>query len=169
MRYERFEDLPVWVAAIELGVGVYSLTGSGCLKEHDGLRDQLERAVISISNNIAEGYERGTHDEVLTFLYYAKGSAGELRSMLAFMGKCPEWERSWGQVDQLRLQSLDVGRQLGGWLESLKNSSSPGPRYQNSQTYRAKDAVKRRDAYLDYLRRVQSEAAQRTPDPPPEE
>jgi len=48
------------------------------------LRDQLRRAALSVSNNIAEGFERGTTAELLSFLYIARGSAGEVRSMLLF-------------------------------------------------------------------------------------
>ena len=82
MKYKRFEDLPAWQAAVELGVRTFAMTGTGCLQGYSGLRDQLERAAVSVSNNIAEGFERGTHQELLTFLYYAKGSLAEVRSML---------------------------------------------------------------------------------------
>jgi four helix bundle protein len=60
MKYTRFEDLPVWKAAIEFAVMVYALTAKPEFKNHYNLRDQLERASVSISNNIAEGFERGT-------------------------------------------------------------------------------------------------------------
>ena len=75
MGYRRFEELPVWNDALELAVRTSRLTATGSLEEFAGLRDQLERAVVSISNNVAEGFERGTNDELLTFLYIAKGSA----------------------------------------------------------------------------------------------
>jgi four helix bundle protein len=55
MKYERFEDLPVWKAAIELAGRVYSLTEGPLFKGRFSLRDQIERAAVSISNNIAEG------------------------------------------------------------------------------------------------------------------
>jgi len=51
MKYNRFEELPVWKSAINLAVSVYSLTTGDAFKGHHGLRDQLERAAVSISNN----------------------------------------------------------------------------------------------------------------------
>ena len=59
--------MPVWKDAIELAVRVFALTARPNFKGYGGLRDQIERAVVSISNNIAEGFERGTTPEMLTF------------------------------------------------------------------------------------------------------
>ena len=89
MRYNRFEDLPVWNSAIELAVQVYDLTEKLQFKRRHSLRNQLERAAVSVSNNIAEGFERGTNNELLSFLYIARGSAGEVRSMLCLMERLP--------------------------------------------------------------------------------
>src|SRR5947209_2407703 len=91
MAARRFDELPVWRAAIDLAVRIFDLGAEGAFRGHPGLRDQIERAVISISNNIAEGHERGTSEALLTFLYYARGSAGEVRSMLMFLGRAQEW------------------------------------------------------------------------------
>jgi four helix bundle protein len=88
MKYTRFEELPVWKAAIELAVQVYSLTDRPEFKSRYSLRDQIERAAVSVSNNIAEGFERGTTQELLTFLYIARGSCGEVRSMLSCLKPC---------------------------------------------------------------------------------
>jgi four helix bundle protein len=82
MQYRRFEDLPVWQEAAELARSLYELTALEPFRRHPGLRDQLERAALSVSNNIAEGFERGTTNELLAFLYIARGSAGEVRSMM---------------------------------------------------------------------------------------
>jgi four helix bundle protein len=61
----------------------------GVFKGRYSLRDQLERAALSVSNNIAEGFERGTTQELLTFIYISQGSAGEVRSMLCFLERQP--------------------------------------------------------------------------------
>lgn len=89
MKYERFEDLPVWKASTDLATQTYNLTVNPGLRRQRSLRDQLERAVVSVSNNIAEGFERGTTQELLTFLYIARGSAGEVRSMLCLIERIP--------------------------------------------------------------------------------
>jgi four helix bundle protein len=91
LRYNRFEELPVWQAAIKLGVETYTLTSDAAFRGRHSLRDQIERASVSVSNNVAEGFERGTNNELLTFLYIARGSAGEVRSMLCLLERLPQF------------------------------------------------------------------------------
>src|SRR5215510_15130770 len=100
MKYERFEDLPVWKDAIELAVQIYSLTEEESFKGQASLRDQLERAAVSVSNNIAEGFERGTTQELITFLYIARGSAGEVRSMLLLLTRMPMFSNLKSQISR---------------------------------------------------------------------
>jgi four helix bundle protein len=156
--HQRFEDLPVWKAAIALADRTFALTATGCLRGHAGLRDQLERAVVSISNNIAEGFERGTTEELIAFVYYARGSAGEVRSMLRLLERHAEWAVRRAEVAALIDLALDTSCQLGAWLESLKNSKSRGPKYQNDATRRATEAARRIDDFSAKLRRIQDEA-----------
>jgi four helix bundle protein len=73
MKYNRFEELPVWKAAVDLAVGVFKFTSSPIFRRYYSVRNQLERSSMSVSNNIAEGFERGTTPELLTFLYIAVG------------------------------------------------------------------------------------------------
>ncbi len=72
MKYDRFEDLPVWKTAIDLAENVYLLTQHPFYRQAGDLRDQMRRASLSVSNNIAEGFERGTTSELLSFLYIAR-------------------------------------------------------------------------------------------------
>src|ERR1700687_1359336 len=85
MKYERFEQLPVWQAGITLAERMFKLTAERAFNYQGDLRSQLQRAALSVSNNVAEGFERGTTQELLTFLYIARGSAGEVRSMLCLL------------------------------------------------------------------------------------
>ncbi len=91
MKYTRFEELPVWKSALQLAAHTYSLTAQPPFRGQYSLHDQLERAAVSVSNNIAEGFERGTTKELLTFLYIARGSAGEVRSMLCLLEILPNF------------------------------------------------------------------------------
>ncbi|HXM49861.1 MAG TPA: four helix bundle protein [Pyrinomonadaceae bacterium] len=102
MKYNRFEELPVWKAAIELAVGVFALTGKPTFKSYASLRNQLERAAVSISNNIAEGFERGTTPELLTFIYISRGSAGETRSMLCLLERLPNIDDLKFEISNLK-------------------------------------------------------------------
>jgi len=89
MKYKRFEDLPEWQDAIDLAVRVFALTSKAVFRPYPGVRDQIERASVSVSNNIAEGFERGTTQELLTFLYISRGSCGETRSVLCLCERLP--------------------------------------------------------------------------------
>src|SRR5207244_3214928 len=82
MTYQRFEDLPVWQEAARLYEQTEDLLENESFQASRGFRDQLDRAALSVSNNVAEGFERGTTNELLAFIYIARGSAGEVRSML---------------------------------------------------------------------------------------
>jgi four helix bundle protein len=85
MTYQRFEDLPVWQEAATLYEQAGDFLESAPPRMRSSFRDPLERAVLSVSNNIAEGFERGTTNELLQFIYIARGSAGEVRSMLCLL------------------------------------------------------------------------------------
>jgi four helix bundle protein len=101
MKYNRFEELPVWQAAIRLGVDVYALTANRLFLRQRSLRDQIERAAVSVSNNIAEGFERGTTQELLGFLYIARGSAGEVRWMLCLLERLPAFANLKSEISNL--------------------------------------------------------------------
>lgn len=72
MKYERFEDLPVWRAAADVAARMFDWSARSEFRNKGDLANQLQRAALSISNNIAEGFERGTTRELLVFLYYAR-------------------------------------------------------------------------------------------------
>lgn len=79
MKIEKFEDIIVWQESRVIVSDIYS-TFSSC--RDFGFRDQIQRAAVSIMNNIAEGFERKGDREFKRFLFIAKGSCGEVRSML---------------------------------------------------------------------------------------
>ena len=81
-KIECFEDLFIWQKAIEYAREIYQITEKKGLKNDFGLKEQMRRAAVSISTNIAEGFERRSRKEYLNFLNIAKGSAGEIRSLI---------------------------------------------------------------------------------------
>src|SRR3990167_3750717 len=78
---KAFEDLYIWQISRELVNLIYQFTSQKSFTDFS-LKDQIQRAAVSIISNIAEGFERGTKDEFLYFLYIAKGSCGEVRTQL---------------------------------------------------------------------------------------
>ena len=81
-RLKNFKELDVWIESCELAVEMYDVTNKGEFAKDFGLRDQIRRCSVSIPSNIAEGKERETVNELIRYLYIAKGSAGELSAQL---------------------------------------------------------------------------------------
>jgi len=77
-----FEDLIAWQKARELTREIYTVTKNGEFKKDFGLRDQIQRACVSIMSNIAEGFDRASRAEFHQFLVIAKGSCAEVKSQL---------------------------------------------------------------------------------------
>jgi len=82
MAITRFEDLKIWQVVRQFVKRTYQLTSKPKFKNDFGLKDQFQRASVSVMNNIAEGFERDGSKEFIRFLTYSKGSAGEVRSLL---------------------------------------------------------------------------------------
>ena len=147
MTYERFEDLPVWQRAAELYEQTSALLERADFRATRAFRDQLDRAALSVSNNIAEGFERGTTNELLAFLYIARGSAGEVRSMLVLLErqaakqKWPEDLKS--EISDLRSTAESCSRQIRGWADSLQNSDIQGQRHLNDRVRADRDQKQR--------------------------
>ena len=155
MKYERFEQLPVWRSAIDLSLSTYALTARVSFAGHAGLRDQIERAALSVSNNIAEGFERGTNNELLNFLYIARGSAGEVRSMLCLLEHLPAFINFKSEISNLKLLAESISRQLRGWADSVQNSNIKGQRYLIDKIRRAEQAERDREEIMERARRAQ--------------
>lgn len=132
--YQRFEDLPVWQTAAELYDRTDDFIEHAPPRLRHSFRDQLERAALSVSNNIAEGFERGTTNELLMFLYIARGSAGEVRSMLLVGSRRPYLSNFKSEISDLTKLAESCSRQLRAWADSLQNSEITGPRHLNEQT-----------------------------------
>src|SRR6185436_5587503 len=117
-KIENFVDLWVWQKGIALVKQIYLLTANGKLNRDFGMRDQLQRAAVSIPTNIAEGFERASRKEYLLFLNIAKGSAGEVRSLLRVALEI-------GYIDHATYESLkgaviELSRYLANQIKALR-------------------------------------------------
>lgn len=122
----------------------------------------MERAALSGSNNIAEGFERGSTNELLAFLYIARGSSGEVRSMLCLLERIPSFSPLKSEVCNLRSSCLSISRQLYGWIEQLKNSDISGQRHLNDKVRSRTTERQERDAFLDELDRIRQSSTKRS-------
>jgi len=163
MTYERFEDLPVLKAAIEFAGRMFRLTEGQAFKGRFSLRDQIERATVSISNNIAEGFEPGTTQELLTFLYIARGSTGEVRSMLCLLDTLPAFSNLKSEISNLKSTAEGISRRLRAWADSLRSSKIKGQRYLNEKTRQAEKTARERKEFLEKLRQIREQAKQSSP------
>ncbi len=121
---EKFEDLICWKKSRELAKGIYV-----ALKHSNdyGFRDQIQRAGVSVVSNIAEGFERGTKQEFINYLYIAKGSAGEVRAQLYIA-------LDIGYVNMetftyLNNLSGECSRLIQSFVEKVKMGSRTGTQY----------------------------------------
>jgi len=111
----RFEDLDVWKESMQLAVAVYSALR---LSRDFGLREQMQRAAVSIPSNVAEGYERESNKEFVQFLGYARGSSGELRTQLYLAAKLGEIDAT-GCKEMIE-KSRKVSAMLGKLIQVRK-------------------------------------------------
>jgi four helix bundle protein len=122
---ERFEDLRVWQEVRAIVSTVYRLTAQFPSEERYGLSSQLRRAAVSTMSNIAEGFERGTNNEFIHFLYIAKGSIGEVRSQLYVALDLGYVEKD--ECDDLQQCCQVLSRRIHSFIEYLK--STPAKSY----------------------------------------
>lgn len=172
MKYERFEDLPVWQAAEKLGRRIYWLTRRRFFNQPGDLRDQLRRAALSVSNNIAEGFESGSTAELLHYLYIARGSAGEVRSALRFTAGLIADMEAESEISNLKSQISDLksplaeiialaescSRQLRAWADSLQNSDIKGQRHLTDRTRAVDESRRRAQAFRERIKQSFREA-----------
>lgn len=116
----RFEDLVIWQRAISFAAEIYLITESAGLKSDFGLKDQLRRSVVSISANIAEGFERRSRNEYLNFLNIAKASAGEVRSLLEVGFRVGYLDRE--QLDELTGTSRFLSGSITNHMKAIASA-----------------------------------------------
>ena len=113
-RIEKFEDIIAWQKANSIAIKIYKIF---CDSNDYGFKDQIQRAGVSISNNIAEGFERMGDKEFKKFLYIAKGYCAEVRSMLYIGLKLNYLTKN--QFNDLYYLSVEISKLLSGFIKKL--------------------------------------------------
>ncbi len=116
--YHSFEDFDVYKAALSFTVKVFGLLQKEEFKKEYVFTDQLKRATLSISNNIAEGFERETDKELVRFLYFSKGSAGEVRNIINVMEAVGHLHNK--DIDFLKQEIIAISKQLSNYIKYVK-------------------------------------------------
>ena len=117
----RFEDIQAWQEARVLSKQIYHLSSVGAFAKDYGVRDQIQRATISIMANIAEGFDCESNIEFGRFLGYARRSAAEVQSLLYAA-------YDLGYINEVNFrecfdQAVKTKALIGGFIHFLKKSS----------------------------------------------
>jgi len=121
VKIERFEDIEAWKVARKLAQGIYALTSQPKVVKDFGLRDQIQRAAVSVMANIAEGFDGRSTKEFIRFLGYAFRSATEVQSHLyvaldqAYLMK--------DDFDDLYQQAVETKKLINGFIRYLRKAA----------------------------------------------
>jgi len=118
MKIERFEDILSWQKSKELCLVIYKLFAES--KDY-GFKDQIQRASVSVMNNIAEGFERKSNNEFRHFLFITKGSCGEVRSMLYLAKDLNRINKN--DFESLYDLSIEISKLISGLIKSLNGEN----------------------------------------------
>jgi four helix bundle protein len=132
---KRFEELLCWKRSRELVKEVYQALRD---VRDRGFNDQIQRASVSVMSNIAEGFESGTKQGFLNYLYIAKGSAGEVRSQLY-----AAYDIGYLNVEKfkrLKLKAEECSKLISSFIKGLKGSELSGLQHKKEKTKSEKSA-----------------------------
>ena len=119
-KFNSFEEINSWQKSRLFNKRIYEITENSAFKKDFDLVRQIRRASISITSNIAEGFERNTDKEFVYFLYVSKASAGEVRSQLYLALDLKYISEI--EFDELFLKISDISKLLSGFIKYLENS-----------------------------------------------
>lgn len=118
MKIKRFEELNIWKLALKITKEIYDLTAKKEFSKDFKLRDQVRGAIISVSSNIVEGFEKNNNNEFIRFLKIAKGSAGETRNQLYIALAVKYITQS--EFSRTNKDLEDLAGQIGGFIVYLE-------------------------------------------------
>ena len=125
--FKKFEEIHAWEKGRSITNYIFQVIQNSELRKNFALKDQLIRCSISITANIAEGFERNSNKEFCYFLAIAKGSTGELRSFLYVLLDNQYIEQS--DFEKLYQESQEISAMLSKLIHYLSNSNFKGPRH----------------------------------------
>ena len=144
-KYERFEELPVWQEAARLYNTVLDLLEEPGVPLTPGFRNQLDRASLSVSNT----------SELLSFNAIARGSSGEVRSMMAVVKDRPKLKRYVAALQRIRSLAESCARQLTGWAGAVDKLPFEGKRHMPQQQRSQRETARKADEYrLRFLKSI---------------
>ncbi len=117
MKIIKFEDLDVWKLSLKLTKLIYDTSSTKEFSKDFELKNQIRRAIISVSSNIVEGFEKNNNNEFIRYLKIAKGSVGEVRNQLYISLTIKYLNRS--EFDLLNRELESLSKQLGGFIYYL--------------------------------------------------
>lgn len=132
-KYQHFHELPAWNEAARLYNLVLDVFEKSGTRMSGSFRNQLERAALSVSNNIAEGFDRVTTNELISFLAIARGSASEVASMILVIQKRPGLVTIKPQLEDILKCAQSCARQLTGWIGSIEEGGITGKRHKTGE------------------------------------
>ncbi len=120
MKITKFEELNVWKLSLKITKLIYDATATKEFVRDFGLKDQLRRAIVSVSSNIAEGFEKNNNNEFIRYLKIAKGSVGEVRNQF-FVAKEVGYitEDKFNMINDLL---LSLAKQIGSFISYLEKT-----------------------------------------------
>ena len=124
---KRFEEIKAWQEARELAKLTYQVTRKVALSKDFGLKDQIQRAAVSVGSNIAEGFARNGNKEFSKFLWIAKGSAAEIQSQLYTAKDVGYITETDFKLVYDKAESCII--LIYRFLKALRTSPLPGERY----------------------------------------
>jgi len=118
MKINRFEDLRIWQLALKATKEIYDITTKKEFAKDFSLKDQIRRAIVSVSSNIVEGFEKNTNNEFIRFLKIAKGSLGEVRNQLYIALAVNYIDKK--EFNRLNEELIDLANQIGKFISYLQ-------------------------------------------------
>ena len=114
MKIQKFEDIIAWQKAQDLAENIYKIFGDS---KDFGFKDQICRASVSVSNNIAEGFDRGSNADFRRFLFFSIGSCSEVKSMLYLAERLHYIDKN--SKNNLIRQGDEISKIIRGLIKSL--------------------------------------------------